>query len=453
MAAARRVKRVAATQEGFLNLSPALDGSEPYKRRKKVNKNKKKNWLKYSDIQDVEEFLDDVRLQERATGGLVAEKADDSLFFLDTGDKQKDVKPDTGKTRPLKADLILRPDSHIPPPKDVLSHQQPNAKKLRRISQKAEQLAAKGRLPRKQRLLQKRLGAESKKEEKPGHSCPPQKGFYDLWGDTGAPTEEPWYLEQTKKKPVKRPARLNVKPSALPAIEVVSAGASYNPDFESHQALLLQAHVVEVKRQKEEQHIDRQLAVPQEDKATEETVFQEVVEGLMEDEEEEEAESAGEEEEDNAGTSALSAAGEKKTEKQRKKEKLEREKEKQRKAQREQTERRQQLFRLRSIKTELQRGAQLTAERQERRRAQKERQKFQPRRLGRLKFEAPDLEVQLSTEISSCLRRLKPEGSVLKDRFKSFQKRNLIEPRERAKFKRKHKLKYVEKRAFKEITL
>lgn len=28
---------------------------------------------------------------------------------------------------------------------------------------------------------------------------------------------------------------------------------------------------------------------------------------------------------------------------------------------------------------------------------------------------------------------LQPEGSVLKDRFKSLQKRNLIEPRERAK--------------------
>ncbi|GCC41989.1 hypothetical protein chiPu_0026409, partial [Chiloscyllium punctatum] len=45
-----------------------------------------------------------------------------------------------------------------------------------------------------------------------------------------------------------------------------------------------------------------------------------------------------------------------------------------------------------------------------------------------------------------------PEGSILADRFKSFQKRNLIEPRIRAKFKRKHKLKYVEKRAFREVT-
>lgn len=69
MAAARRNKRVAASQPGFLPLKVDLDGNiSDIKRRKRVNKNKKKNWNKYSDICDVEEFLDDVRLQERVTG-------------------------------------------------------------------------------------------------------------------------------------------------------------------------------------------------------------------------------------------------------------------------------------------------------------------------------------------------------------------------------------------------
>ncbi|XP_006037008.1 ribosome biogenesis protein NOP53 [Alligator sinensis] len=75
-----------------------------------------------------------------------------------------------------------------------------------------------------------------------------------------------------------------------------------------------------------------------------------------------------------------------------------------------------------------------------------------PRRLGRLRYEDPDLQVQLSDELPESLRVLKPEGSLLRDRFKSLQKRNLIEPRERAKFKRKYRLKYVEKRAFREVT-
>lgn len=70
MAAVRKHKRVAASQSGFLSFNSATDdnGSASVGRRKRVNKNKKKNWNKYSDIQDVEEFLEDVRLQEKATG-------------------------------------------------------------------------------------------------------------------------------------------------------------------------------------------------------------------------------------------------------------------------------------------------------------------------------------------------------------------------------------------------
>ncbi|KTG04064.1 hypothetical protein cypCar_00033773 [Cyprinus carpio] len=69
MAAAGRYNRMAASQPGFLPLKSNLDGNFSYfKRRKRVNKNKKKNWNKFRDIQDVEEFLDDVQLQERATG-------------------------------------------------------------------------------------------------------------------------------------------------------------------------------------------------------------------------------------------------------------------------------------------------------------------------------------------------------------------------------------------------
>ncbi|NWW25751.1 NOP53 protein, partial [Falcunculus frontatus] len=48
--------------------------------------------------------------------------------------------------------------------------------------------------------------------------------------------------------------------------------------------------------------------------------------------------------------------------------------------------------------------------------------------------------------------KLQPEGNVLRDRFKSLQRRNMIEPRERAKFKRRYRVKYVEKRAFREVT-
>ena len=55
------------------------------------------------------------------------------------------------------------------------------------------------------------------------------------------------------------------------------------------------------------------------------------------------------------------------------------------------------------------------------------------KRLGPLKYEDAELELKLSNEISGSLRTLKTEGNILRDRYKSLQKRNIIEPRERAK--------------------
>ncbi|KAK5616313.1 hypothetical protein CRENBAI_014349 [Crenichthys baileyi] len=463
MAARRRLKRVASSQPGFLTLKSSLNPTDLVAtRRKRVNRNKKKNWNKYSDINDVEEFLQDVRLQERTTGGLLSEKTDDSLFFVDLGQPEKPepkaeaAQHDEGKkrkgkaSRPLRIDLILQRDSLVPPPKDILAYQQPNAKKLRRIAQKAERLAAKGVVPRRQkRLLSRRPVDRTAKKAETNNN--PDRPYYDIWGQEPKVSADPWYLQQTGKKLVKRPEKLNQKPSVLPAVEVIAPGGSYNPDFFSHQALLQEAHEVEVQKKKQEDKLERQLAINKEDKATEETNLREQVEGLVEEDENDEEEVAPSKEDDEAALAAI-AVTQKKTERQIKKEKAEKLKEQQRLTNRRQTEQQQQLFQLRSIKASIRQQEQKTKSKQMQRKSKQEAQKAQPRRLGKLKFQAPDLDVQLSDELAGSLRQLKPEGSILKDRFKSLQKRNLIEPRERAKFKRKLKVKYVEKRAFKEIT-
>ncbi|KAK3513536.1 hypothetical protein QTP70_016471 [Hemibagrus guttatus] len=455
MAAARKHKRVAASQPGFLPLKsdPDNDGNVKLGRRKRISKNKKKNWNKYSDIQDVEEFLEDVRLQERATGGLIADKPDESLFFVDTGEKESTPKPEAVKkakrSKPLRIDLILQPDSHVPAPKDILAYQHPNAKKLRRMAEKAEKLAARGVLPRREKLLQLRKTAKTRVKEKPENHKDPARSFYDLWSAGSPDTADPYYLEQTKKKLVKRPEKLNEKPSILPAIEVIAPGGSYNPDFLSHQTLLLEAHEAEVKKVKAEEKLERKLALNRMDIATEESTFKEQVEGLIEEDEGDEKRETQEDFKDAA--IGPTAQPEKKTERQRKREKAERIKELKKAAERKKLQSQQQLFQLRSIGANLKQRELRTKMRQTKRKAKQEAQKALPRRLGKLKFQDPDLEVQLSDELAGSLRTLKPEGSVLKDRFKSLQKRNLIEPRERAKFKRKYKVKYVEKRAFREI--
>lgn len=95
--------------------------------------------------------------------------------------------------------------------------------------------------------------------------------------------QDEFFLEQTKKKGVKRPPRLHTRPSQAPAVEVAPAGASYNPSFEDHQTLLSAAHEVELQRQKEAEKLERQLALPAtEQAATQESTFQELCEGLLE---------------------------------------------------------------------------------------------------------------------------------------------------------------------------
>ncbi|XP_035768111.1 ribosome biogenesis protein NOP53 [Neolamprologus brichardi] len=469
MAAARRLKRVAISQPGFLTLNPKVTPTDLVSsRRKRVNKNKKKNWNKYSDVQDVEEFLEDVRHQERTTGGLLSEKSDDSLFFLDVGQPKKVEEKDQKILERHHAKEIQEQMTN------VLAYQKPNAKKLRRTAERAEKLAAKGVVPRsKKRLLNRTVVDRTSKKTETEANNNPERDFYDIWGQESEfcvfiyvhPMMIPslrsqYFLLGNVKTNMElkclsitadRPEKLNEKPSVLPAVEVIAPGGSYNPDFFSHQDLLREAHEVELKKKKVEDKLERQLAYNKEDRATEETILREQVEGLVEESEEEEEKDAPKEDGEEVAVGAIAVA-DKKTERQRKREKAEKIKEQQRLTERRQTEQQQQLFQLRSIKTSIKQQEETTQIRQKRRKAKEEAQKAQPRRLGKLKFQPQDMEVQLSDELAGSLRQLKPEGSVLMDRFKSLQKRNLIEPRERAKFKRRLKVKYVEKRAFKEIS-
>uniref|UniRef100_A0A2K5JSZ4 Ribosome biogenesis protein NOP53 n=1 Tax=Colobus angolensis palliatus TaxID=336983 RepID=A0A2K5JSZ4_COLAP len=420
---------------GFLGLRPtSVDPA--LRRRRRGPRNKKRGWRRLAQEPlglEVDQFLEDVRLQERTSGGLLSEAPNEKLFFVDTGSKEKGLTKKRTKVqkkslllkKPLRVDLILENTSKVPAPKDVLAHQVPNAKKLRRKEQLWEKLAKQGEMPREVRRAQARLLNPPAARTKPG----PQ-----------------------------RPPRLYTKPSQAPAVEVAPAGASYNPSFEDHQTLLSAAHEVELQRQKEAEKLERQLALPAtEQAATQESTFQELCEGLLEESDGEGEPGQGEGPE--AGdaevcpTPARLAATEKKTEQQRRREKAARRLRVQQAALRAARLQHQELFRLRGIKAQVALRLAELARRQRQRQARREAEADKPRRLGRLKYQAPDIDVQLSSELTDSLRTLKPEGNILRDRFKSFQRRNMIEPRERAKFKRKYKVKLVEKRAFREIQL
>lgn len=76
--------------------------------------------------------------------------------------------------------------------------------------------------------------------------------------------------------------------------------------------------------------------------------------------------------------------------------------------------------------------------------------KWEPRRLARRKFEDEDIQVEEAPEALGNLRKMKPLGSILVDRFKSLQKRNIIAPTVR-RMPRKLRLTKVKKNSHKEL--
>lgn len=71
--------------------------------------------------------------------------------------------------------------------------------------------------------------------------------------------------------------------------------------------------------------------------------------------------------------------------------------------------------------------------------ARKEREETQPRRLGKHKYEEDLPEVLFKEQVNGKLRTLHGAHALLKDRLKSYQRRELIEPRKR-QIKKKSKM-------------
>ena len=69
----------------------------------------------------------------------------------------------------------------------------------------------------------------------------------------------------------------------------------------------------------------------------------------------------------------------------------------------------------------------------------KEREETQPRRLGKRKYEEDLPEVLFIEQVNGNLRTLHGAHALLKDRLKSYQRRELIEPRKR-QIKKKSKM-------------
>lgn len=88
------------------------------KKRKRVSKKTKTSWRKHIDIEDVNEFLETSRLDERI--GKVSDKPDEELFVIDkTPKKQKltaRAQRKLNASKPPRSFLGLENTSKVPDP-------------------------------------------------------------------------------------------------------------------------------------------------------------------------------------------------------------------------------------------------------------------------------------------------------------------------------------------------
>ncbi|KFM68273.1 hypothetical protein X975_12422, partial [Stegodyphus mimosarum] len=393
------------------------------RKRVKVSKNKKKSWSKFCDVKDVEEYLEEKRFEERI-GGAVSEKTDAELFFVQTGTEETAVSKKIKK--PLKCHQNIGAFSQVQPPVNLT---------LNRYSKRIKN-ALDRTIERKAKKILRKASAEKPKQE-------PEKNvlkgdlftgeLQDLWSkekeDVDPEVEDlvQYRDEITKKRTPKVPCHRFQKPSLLPPVEVPHAGASYNPSFIDHQDLLQEAVKIEEKKQKEELHLKRVLTDMFPTKAeapTPESILEEMSQGLFEGEDPEEDES-----ESLYTTRNPPVKSEDRLPKSRKRKRKELKEQARKLAEEKLAKKRlHDVYRIRSIKSEIKKEEKVSDLKHKKKIEREIEQMYKPRALSKHKYESPDVELNLTEELTGSLRTLKTDGNLLEDRYKSLQRRNLIEP-------------------------
>ncbi|GAQ87400.1 nucleolar protein 53 [Klebsormidium nitens] len=357
----------------------------------KTSRKGKKAWRKNISSEAHEELVEQ-STKEARVGGPLDQLPDDALFFVD---KEKDlaVERKVNKVRnkgPLHCESILARSSLVAP--------------VRWSTRKkaAENKAAPQKLTGSAVSIKK----ESKTKG--------EKRVLDIWDDASA---------QPSKKAAKRPQ------SIAPAVEVDLPGCSYNPDTEDHQDALAKAVADEMQKQYAkavEPTPPQRASNGAQDWDEEERFFLEADEaaGTSEAEDEQDAEEA------QVSTSRRADASGKLTrvDLNRRMRRLKQEAEEAKRKE------------LKKLRTDLERLEQIMgdveAEQREKEMrllrkkiAAAERAAAAPPRLGKHKFKPEPVHVLLSDELTGSLRNMKAYPALAKDRFKSLQRRGLIEPR------------------------
>ncbi|GAU96281.1 hypothetical protein RvY_07749 [Ramazzottius varieornatus] len=434
-------------------------GSATNLRKPRLSKNRgKKAWRKFSNVADVEKSMDDQREDERL-GGPLYEKADEEIFTVDSTPQKL---AQTAEKKPI-----------IPSAVDITDHSSvwKDLKCYKNLSGDRETELRKPHLQKslasRSTQIKKDIANKTQKKSRKQLQVPEvtttvpavsslsvktarRDPFFnrDIWA-TSSTAAKPDSIEQNQT-PITAPSRL--PPSlrkkvirGLPPVELPHPGSSYNPSTEDYEKLVATAAAAAARIVAEETKLavfNKQVKAG--NKTAAEVWMSEMEQGLpgLDTRTEEDKLIKEEPDVEELEEVKLSNGGSKDRKTGKVKRRIEAEKAKTKELQlaKEKKIWQNEVFSAKKLLKEIKADAVEKSKKQLARKLKRE-DPMRIKKLGRLRYEPETIDVKMKDEMEDNLRLLKPEGSILLDRFKSLQKRNILEPRKRQKNKRKYKLK------------
>eukprot|EP00708_Paratrimastix_pyriformis_P004877 GAFH01003821.1.p1 GENE.GAFH01003821.1~~GAFH01003821.1.p1 ORF type:complete len:281 (-),score=43.09 GAFH01003821.1:40-858(-) len=250
--------------------------------------------------------------------------------------------------------------------------------------------------------------------------------------ETEAPLVDLWADDKPRKKRVRR-----ASPSPLVRVPAHSAAKSisYHPTDEEHQAALAVAVVHEKKIEARHQNYLTRIPVIRPLNVVDYQIegLQKILAGQADGEEEEE-----EEEQSSTAPTLPKKRPERLTQADRNRKTRQRLLEQEQKRLAAEKKQKQELPRMRQMKKEiLAHEEELLARMQERKKRRAERAP----RIGPLRTDVAPVDVPLTEELADDLAHVKPASHLLKDQYRLFQEKGIIEARNKVKPHRRYKLK------------
>ncbi|QPH04635.1 hypothetical protein C2857_001798 [Epichloe festucae Fl1] len=432
--------------------SRASGSTEAPRQFEQSSRKGKKAWRKNVNVTEIERGLAELN-EEVIRGGVIREKKSSELFTIDLqGDSKASKNPPKHASKGLKADEILAKRSAVPA---IPGRKRPGERTTDGLVPTKRQ--RNDWVPHKE-LVRLRKVAD-------GHhavTIEAKEATYDVWENISVQEAEESHDFLPALDSVKQPKSMRQKPISLaangkevPAVPAPAGGFSYNPLSTDYENRLAEesARALDLERERVNAEIaqrERQEAAARSAAEAEAAEERANMSEWEEDSEWEGFQSGAEDERPNTKQPRRKTQAQKNRIKRRKEEERLAKQKAAMKARRRQEER------IKEIADEID-------EREQQKALQgafhsdtddeANDQKLRRRQLGKFKLPEKDMELVLPDELEDSLRRLKPEGNLLKDRYRSMLVRGKLESRRHIPFKKLARRKVTEKWTHKDFVL